>query len=96
MKNDEEKLIGVFRVPIKKENVTKDEVSLIRKVHRNMPRKLVVSEIVDTSIDGENATCTVKLKRAQMVSLDEIKAYIDATGERTTMKRFLNWLNSLK
>jgi hypothetical protein len=90
-----ENMIGVYQTDIEQtENV--DEVSLIRKIHKNIPRKLVVSDVVNTSIEGNKATCTLKLKRAPMVSVDEIKMYIEQTGERTTMKRFLNWLESLK
>lgn len=91
----EEKMIAVFQIDLDKLN-NRDNASLIRNIHKSIPRKLVVSEIIDTVIDNEKATCTVRLKRAPMISVDEIKSYIQTTGERTTMKRFLNWLESLK
>ena len=92
---DNEKMVGVFQAELHKyENI--DEVTLIRKIHKNIPRKLVVSEVVSTSINEGKVNCNLKLKRAQMISVEEIKAYIEQTGERTTMKRFLNWIESLK
>lgn len=92
---NKENMVGIYQTDIEQTD-NKDEVSLIRKIHKNIPRKLIVSEVVNTSIDDGKATCTLKLKRAPMVSIDEIKMYIEKTGERTTMKRFLNWLESLK
>lgn len=91
-----EKMVAIFQINIDESMKDIDEVSMIRKIHKNIPRKLTVSDVVNTSIDNDKATCTVKLKRAQMISIDEIKQYISQTGERTTMKRFLGWLDSLK
>ncbi|MNV75596.1 hypothetical protein D3C71_1688980 [compost metagenome] len=73
-------------------------VPFIRSIHKEIPRKLMVTAILDTIIKEEEdkAYCTVELKKAPMISLDELKAYAVQNGERTSVKKLIGWLEGLK
>jgi hypothetical protein len=89
------KIVGIMEITLDNKN-KEDNFNYIRSIQRKIPRKMIISEIVETSILEDKVTCTFKLKRAPMISIDEVKKYIELNGERTTMKRFLKFLESLK
>lgn len=92
------KIIALAEIDLNKINKNVNEVSFIRGIHREVPRKLVVNSILDTAIKEEEnkAYCTLELKQAPMISIDELKSYATQHGERTSVKRLIKWLENLK
>lgn len=79
--------------------ISQDEMSspnLVRKIHQKVPRKFITSSIIDTAVKNDEAYVTMDLTPAPMVSIDELKSYLQMKGENARLKSFIKWLENLE